>query len=347
MARSLIIPVVTVRNARPHPNADKLDLVEVLGYQMVTGKGRWQDGMLAVYFPADTVLPDEWVDKFNVRPYVGSGNRIKRARLRGEPSFGLIVEPADPSWQEGQNVADHYGATKWEPDPNKATAPDAAPYDSDVDPLFIKYTDIEDGLLLYEKFLPGEEVVATEKIHGNNCRVGLLNGEFYAGSRTTRKDPVKERDKSIYWPVVEDEDVRDLLKGLARDFQAKVVILFGEVFGSGVQSLDYGQKKTKGFRAFDIYIDGRFLDYDDFEASCNRFGVAYAPLLHRGPFDLRQIKEISNGKTTLPGAEHIREGVVVRTAKERRDPTIGRVVLKFIGDEFDLSKHKEKEAVDA
>lgn len=36
--------------------ADRLDLAEVLGYQVVTGKGRWKSGMLGVYFPADTLL---------------------------------------------------------------------------------------------------------------------------------------------------------------------------------------------------------------------------------------------------------------------------------------------------
>jgi hypothetical protein len=69
-------------------------------------------------------------------------------------------------------------------------------------------------------------------------------------------------------------------------------------------------------------------------------------VLHRGPFDLATVKGLAEGKTTLGGG-HIREGVVVRTAKERRDPVLGRVVLKFISDEFCLSKHKEKESADA
>ena len=69
-------------------------------------------------------------------------------------------------------------------------------------------------------------------------------------------------------------------------------------------------------------------------------------MLYQGPFDLEKIKEISNGKSTLPGAQNIREGVVVRTAKERRDPALGRVCLKFIGPDYELSKHKKKDTTD-
>lgn len=308
---------------------------------------RYKEGSHAVYFPADTILTDEWAEKFEVKHLLREGNRVGRARLRGEVSFGLVVEiPEGQNWTLGQNVADYYGAKKWEPDPNKATALDAAAYDSDVDPHFVEYTDLEDGFLLYEKLRPGEEVVAVEKIHGNNCRVGLINGTIQVGSRTNRKDPEKLRKESIYWPVAENEDVLGLLKGLTRDFQAKIVILFGEIFGAGVQSLNYGQKKTKGFRAFDIYVDGRYLSYDDFEGSCDRYGVQFAPLVYRGPFSLSKIKEISNGKTTMPGADHVREGVVVRPAVERRDPALGRVVLKFVGSDYNLSSHKDKDTKD-
>ena len=44
--------------------------------------------------------------------------------------------------------------------------------------------------------------------------------------------------------------------------------------------------------------------------------------------------------------DNIREGVVVRPAVERRDPALGRVVLKFISPEYDLSKHKKKDTTD-
>lgn len=383
MPSSCIVPVVEVRNIREHPGADTLSIVEVLGYQIVTSlvedqngpivrhfaddrpvghcettpdgrpteirrfRFRYREGEKAVYFAADTVLPDKWVDEFQIRPYVKSGNRIGRARLRGEPSFGMIAEiPPGESWEVGQNVADYYGATKYEPPADKVSSPDAASYDSDIDTLFQKYSNIENGWLLYEKFLPGEEVVATEKLHGKNVRVGLVNDLVCVGSRTERKDPHKERDRSLFWPVADNPQVDSLLRFVKREMDAKVVIVYGEVFGQGVQSLHYGQKKQKGFRAFDIYVDGDYLNYDRFLACCKVNGVETVPELYRGPFDLAKIKDISNGRSVMPGADHIREGVVVRSVTERRDPALGRVVLKFVSNEYDLSKHKDKDTTD-
>lgn len=386
MSSDVIVPVVEISNIREHPGADLLSIAEVLGYQVVNGleedpegplvrffqtgardeRGRrvpcdpddcsnpdmyeevrysftYKEGERGVYFPADTVLTDEWVKTFEVDHLVRDGNRVGRCRLRGEPSFGLVVGiPEGQDWELGQNVAEFFDATKWEPDPDQATAPDAAPYDSEIDPHFVKYTDIQNGLLLYDKFLEGEEVVATEKIHGKNCRIGIVNDVLQVGSRTYRKSPVVG---CIFQAVADRPEVNALLSAM-KETGAKIVILFGEVYGQGVHSLHYGCNKKKGFRAFDVYVDGEFLDFHGFADLCDLHGVERAPVLYQGPFDLEKIKEVSVGRSILPGANNIREGVVVRTAKERRDPALGRVVLKFISTEYDLSKHKKKDTTD-
>lgn len=387
MPSDCIVPIVEVKNVREHPNASLLGIVEVLGYQMVTGlvedpagpiprlflkderddrdrrvpceenveyraedlesvryRFPYAEGDRAVYFPADTVLTDKWAKTFKVDHLLKTGNRVGRTRLRGEPSFGLIVGlPEDVSWDVGHNAADHYDAKKWEPPAGKITAPDAAPYDSDIDPYFVPYTDIQNGLLLYGKFLPGELVVATEKLHGKNCRVGFVDGKTCVGSRTYRKS-IRKSKGSIFWDVWLFDEVQAFLAAMRKT--ANTVILFGEVYGQGVQSLHYGCKKQKGFRAFDIYVDGDYLDYPEFKATCDRFGVKTTPGLYMGPFDLAKIQEVSDGRSALPGADNIREGVVVRPMKERRDPTLGRVVLKFVSTAYELSKHKKRDTTD-
>jgi len=196
---------------------------------------RYKEGERAVYFASDTVLTDEWVQTYEVDHLVKEGNRVGRCRLRGEASFGLVGEiPEGQDWELGQNVAAFYEATKWEPPADKMTAADAAAYDSEIDPHFVKYTDIQNGLLLYEKFQEGEEVVATEKIHGKNARIGLVNGVLQVGSRTYRKDA---RGGDIFHDVAADPQILDLLQRVVAERNAKTVILYGEIFGQGVQSL--------------------------------------------------------------------------------------------------------------
>jgi len=309
---------------------------------------RYAEGSKAVYFPADTVLTDELALRYEVDHLLQTGNRVGRCRLRGEPSFGLVVEiPEGKDWEVGQNVAEHFDVSKWSPPADKVSAPDAAEYDSAIDPIFVTYTDIQNGLLLYDKFEEGEEVVATEKIHGKNCRVGLVNGRMECGSRTYRKaESEGDLENDLFWNVFTLPGVKLLLRHVEEEQSAKVVILYGEVYGQGVQSLHYGCNKKKGFRAFDLYVDGVFMDHMPFLHLCDKFGVDLAPIIYRGPFDLEKIKEISTGKSEVPGANNIREGVVVRTAVERRDPALGRVVLKFVSPEYDLSKHKKKDTTD-
>jgi len=205
-------------------------------------------------------------------------------------------------------------------------------------PLFDSYTEIENMRNFPEVIAAGEEIVATEKIHGTNCRVGIVTEENgarleVAGSKTARRQrPADDKlATDLYWHPWSVPAVRALLEDSARDHRQ--VILFGEVYGK-VQSLRYGVTNGIAFRAFDLLIDGKYVDYDDFVSACKGHGMPTVPLIDRGPFDLSRIRALADGQTTMPGADHIREGVVVKPAKERIDPKIGRVVLKYIGDAY-------------
>jgi RNA ligase (TIGR02306 family) len=291
----------------------------------VVPKGKHKEGDKVVYFPPDTVLPEEVSDRFGVTQYLSKG-RIRCAKLRGEPSFGLVVE-SDADWQVGANVADAYGATKYEP-PIRVTAGDA-----EVDhPLFVKYTDIENMRNFPNILVPGEPVVVTEKIHGTQCRVAMIEGERMAGSKGLRRKEPESYVSSTYWYPWTLQPVQDLLHWLAADHRQ--VILFGEVFGKKVQSLAYGQQGL-AFRAFDLLVDGYYLDHEDFQALCQEHGVPMVPVLHEGSFSLQSVRYASGGKTTLMADDpHIREGVVVKPFKERTHPAIGRVILKYVSDEY-------------
>ncbi len=326
---SLVVKVTRIDEMRPQGNADALEIAIVGGWQCVVRKGEYQAHERIVYFPPDTVLPPEVSDRFGVTKYLSHG-RIRCARLRGEPSFGLVVKP-DLDWPEGTDVAEHYGATKYEP-PVKMGAGDAAP----SHPLFATYTEVENLRNFPDVFQDGEPVVATEKIHGSSCRVGVVEGERMAGSKGVRRQEPDEYRKSVYWFPWTLPPVADLLDRLGE--QHRQAILFGEVYGRGVQSFHYGRKDV-GFRAFDLLLDGRYLDYDRFLEVCREHGIETAPELARMPFSLEAVKAVSAGPAFA--GEHIREGVVVKPLVERTDPRLGRVVLKYVSDDYLLGKHED------
>jgi RNA ligase (TIGR02306 family) len=253
----------------------------------------------------------------------------------------VIVDREDPSWTEGQDVREHYGIFKYIP-PMKPMAGDAEP----AHPLFVEYTDIENMRNFPEVLAEGEEVVATEKLHGTNCRVGIVEGMRMAGSMSVRrKQPgtPEEMACSTYWYPYTLPGVQALVEALGSDHRQ--VILFGEVVGSRIQDLHYGYKGKLGFRAFDLLVDGKYIDVDPFVETCARYGVETAPLLYRGPFSLARVRQLSEGNTTV-GEDHIREGVVVKSVVERRDPKVGRVALKYIGDAYLFSKSAERDTHD-
>ena len=145
---------------------------------------RHKEGQLCVYFPADVLIPAEWADRFGVRQLLKGKDkdRVGKIKLRGEPSFGLVVDiPEGQDWKVGDNAAEFFGAKKYEP-PIRVGCGDAAPHDSRIDPYFEKFTDVQNGRIFTDVFKDGEEVVFTEKIHGTNARIGLVAGQMVAGS---------------------------------------------------------------------------------------------------------------------------------------------------------------------
>lgn len=156
-----------------------------------------------------------------------------------------------------------------------------------------------------------------------------------AGSKAVRrKRPDGDKfESNIYWFPFSLPPVRALIEQLGQEHQQ--VILFGEVYGSKIQSFHYGFKGKMGFRAFDLLIDGAYMDWPEFVALCAQYGVETVPIVATIPFNLSEVKRYSEGKTLLMQEDaHIREGLVVRPVQERTDPKVGRVVLKYLSDSY-------------
>lgn len=283
-----------------------------------------------VYFPPDVVLPQSLSDSLGVTKYLHKG-RVRSIRLKGEPSFGLITTAR---WNDhvGDNVANRYpDVIKYEP-PVRHFSPH--PYSKEAqDPKFPVYTHICN--LRHHPTLIGknELVVITEKLHGTNSRIGLIDGKWYVGSHMMRRGP-----EDMLYNSPKTKRVERLLSDLGRSH--KQVILFGEILGDNVQSLNYGFKGHDGYRAFDLMVDGKYLDWFTFSEICRKYKVKTVPVLSFSRYtDLHHIKKLATGKTKL--SDHMSEGVIVKPVFEKHHPKIGRLVLKYVSDEFLLAKKSD------
>mgnify|MGYP001617660490 CR=1 FL=1 len=83
--------VVKVDN---HPNADKLDIIQVLGWNLITAKNNFKEGDLCIYFPIDSILSSlVEIKLFGEGSKIKlSNHRIRTIKLRGAISQGLAAK---------------------------------------------------------------------------------------------------------------------------------------------------------------------------------------------------------------------------------------------------------------
>ena len=344
-----IISIERVNEVRPHPNAIRLDVIQVLGYQVVTQKNSFKIGDVAVYFPPDILLPSAQAEALGVANYlkhaIFPGDetktqcRVGAARLRGSVSHGFCIPAPDPNVPFGTDVTAHYDAAKYEPPVRLGSGDTERELEN-----FPRYTSIE-NIQRYPDAIPdGTNVVLTEKIHGTNCRMGLVrvDGEyqFVAGSHNQRRSAGGD-GPTFYWQFM-DEKTMNLLTDLCNthccdDEPCHDAVIYGEIFGPGVQDMDYGLT-GKRLRIFDIAVDGVYLDYWDMVGRCDKSGLIVVPQLAIGSYSAEFVEQHTYGPTIFNGVKAKfkgREGCVVRPLREQFSDVLGgRMILKSVSADY-------------
>lgn len=314
-----VIPVTLL----PHPNADSLSIVRCLGWQAIVRTADWEGRTVGAYIPPDSVLPDGFMPDLP--------RRVRAVRLRGEVSEGLLV-PAPEGSKLGDDVAALLGVTHYEPAPETVSGDDA-PRPEGYVPVY----DVENARR-YSRWTPGEMLVVTEKLHGENWRATYRDGAVHVSSRTRWKMRVDGEGRTSHFWLTANENVQSFLK----DYEG--VVLFGESYG-GVGGFPYDAPKgNRALRVFDVWsgATGGWWAWNVLREIMAEYGIPTVPELARVPYDgLDALASHAEGPSTLNGS-HIREGVVVRPLIEER-PTASpsdRAVLKIIGRGYLTKKEK-------
>ncbi len=338
------VQVFRIGRVGKHPKADTLSITQGPGgYPCCFKTGEFGPGDLAVHIPVDalvdTARPEfSWLaDKASL---AGDGSllfRVKAIKLRGIPSYGFLVRaPVDVGpLREGQDIREYFGVTKYDPGPcfSQDGIVQGEHMSLPEDGMVPQY-DIE-GMRRYGHVIePGELVSVTEKIHGSNGRWAYLGGRLLCGSRT------RFRQASV-WNRMAIRYGLEAILGLPENHG---LVLYGEVYGAGIQDLTYGLAEQE-VRFFDVYDSkvGTWYEVDRFDAFLRQYGLPGCPELFRGPYDAGKIAAMAEGPSTLDGANHVREGVVVKPLAERWDREVGRVFLKQPGEGYLLRKQPEPE----
>lgn len=314
---------VTVAEVADAENSDNLVILRFneLGWQAVSTKAKNHHvGEKLFFIPVDSVLPFEMSEKLGVTKYLSSG-RVKMAKLRGNRSEGLIVDK--------ETVAPFIGAImKWEDPPNVSMSGEMLP-SKDIPFEFEVFYKMPNLLNEPDTFAPGESVFISEKIHGTNCRFGVLSHPetgiptMYVGSHETVHRP---DCSSVY-----AETVRRVCENVSLP---EGYVFFGEIFGKNIQHLDYG-KTVPALRVFAIAKRGFYLTPPETTDMCAGVGiecVRFTPAVFES---VEQMRELSESPSEITDRHH-REGIVIRSASD------GKKMAKVIGTEY-LSGPKRTE----
>jgi len=239
-----------ISEVKPHGNADRLDLVKILGFQCVAQKGLYKGGEKIVYIRPDSLLPvKEWTEEY--RKY--SPKRVKAVRLRNEWSEGIIVPFELLNHVDltetviGQDVSEMLEVVHYEPPaPQDLQAKGYLPYG-------IGKTDEERFENIIDELPYGELVDISLKVDGQSCSFyeQIEDDAFGVLGRTLE---MKAECANKYTDHVGRYDIKNKLESFCKKEGVSLCIR-GESYGVGLQSMETNphSKLEPAWAMFSVY----------------------------------------------------------------------------------------------
>lgn len=354
------VPLTKVLAVTDHPNADRLSLVTVYGFQVIMGKGLLKVGDSVIYIPIDSILPAEVEAKiFGQDSKIRlEKSRVRQIKIRGLASQGLLATPQQldlnsKALKQEQDLSELLGITKYEP-PVKTVqlkSGDTKIKKRSEHPDFKTYNGLT-NIKWIPTIFEGKEIVVQEKLHGTNARCGLLpyradtllkkikkflgltpDFEFVYGSNqvdiTSSTSYKGFYNDDIYGKVFQKINARLKLEPNE--------IIFGEIIGPGIQKgYDYGLNEHT-FVLFDVMKDGKYLDPDAVADYAAERGFKMVPVLFKGLYS-PAVALLTSGPSVFCPLEPVREGIVLKL-RYGYDNMGSKTAAKWINEDYLANKN--------
>eukprot|EP01062_Namystynia_karyoxenos_P035157 TRINITY_DN2578_c0_g1_i1.p1 TRINITY_DN2578_c0_g1~~TRINITY_DN2578_c0_g1_i1.p1 ORF type:complete len:471 (+),score=145.55 TRINITY_DN2578_c0_g1_i1:117-1415(+) len=336
--------VVTIDAVKDHPMADRLSIITVKGWQVVSNKERdqFRPGDRAVYCEVDSIVPERiLVGRAEHEILAKSKFRVKTARIRGCISQGVLFTldilrhagMGPEEWgalPEGANLTAALGLTKYDPAPSPIPAC-GQPRGSSF-PKFVPKTE-EERVQNIPKFISqwhGKRFYLAEKVDGSSFTCFLLDGDFGVCSRNQRV-----AGAGFHWTAAAEAGLERRLREAGLDG----VALQGELLGPPIQKNRYHFPKL-ALRFFSVYMikEKRYLPVAEAEKLVQSLGLEWVPIIDREfvltpGHTVDTLLEMAEGKSKLRAATE-REGLVFRSVDEEYQPGFGRISFKVISNKW-------------
>jgi RNA ligase (TIGR02306 family) len=342
--------VAKINEVRAIEGADNIELVIAGGWNAITKKGEFREGSLTVIATTDAVIPEKLSESMGVANYLRKGTRVRTVKLRGVYSECLIIPVTyirAKSIVEGKDLMEELGITKYEPPVKQiqlASGRKIKWRDNQNFHIYYKFPNLKN---VAGMFTQEDEVQITRKIHGTNARFGIVkkskltfmdkvkkffriadewvNYEYIYGSHNCEKgsDSQGFYSTDVWRTIAETYGIKERLWNQAKKYSAEDLgsglVLYGEIYGAGIQkNYEYGLTDIK-FVGFDVTVDGKYLapETTHIVISCH-LELSHVEVLYNGPWS-QEVQDSYVFNNFIEGTKVPHEGIVIKHVTGERN----------------------------
>ena len=343
--------VARIGEVKPIEGADNIEQAFVGGWSCIVPKGQYKQGYLAVTATTDAVIPQELSDLMNVTNYLRKGQRVRTVKLRGVYSECLII-PFDKlllpktlvdTIKEGKDMMELLGIYKYEPPAVQVQLSSGRKVKYHQNPNFGVYYKFPNIKNVSGMFNENDEVEVSRKIHGTNARFGIckkrklnlwdkvkrffgdkwVEYEYVYGSHNVEKgsDSQGFYDTDVWKTIAEKYNIRERLWEIFKSGRHSLdigsgIVIYGEIYGPGIQkNYDYGLKEID-YVGFDVTIDGEYQPCKTSFMIQDMLGLPYVPVLAAEQYSDELLTKFTFDK--IEGTKVPHEGVVIKSTDGNR-----------------------------
>jgi len=340
--------IAKINEVRAIEGADNIEQVVVGGWNAITKKGEFKVGDETIIATTDAVIPETLSESMGVTSYLRKGNRVRTVKLRGVYSECLIIPMTylrgkttmgDFDLKEGSDCMEFLGIIKYEPPVKQiqlASGRKIKWRDNQNFHIYYKFPNLKnvDGM-----FTEQDEVQITRKIHGTNARYGIvkkgklsfwdkvkkffrladewIDYEYIYGSHNCEKgsDSQGFYSTDVWRTIAEKYDIKAKLWEEAKRQGSDIgegLIVYGEIYGAGIQkNYEYGLTDIE-FVVFDIKINGEYCATEVTEViTQDLLQLEHVKVLYTGNWD-QEIQDEYTFNNFIYGTKVPHEGIVIK-----------------------------------
>jgi len=280
-----------------------------------------------------------------VTNYLRKGGRVRTVKLRGVYSECLIIPTKyipgyGDMYKEGDDMMEKFGIFKYEPPAVQVQLASGRKIKYHQNPNFGVYYKFPNIKNVKGIFTEEDEVQITRKLHGTNARYGIVKKtklsfwdkvkkffgfadewieyEYVYGSHNVEKgsDSQGFYDTDVWRTIADKYFIQDRLWSYVKTYGPEIigngVILYGEIYGPGIQkNYDYGLKEIE-FAGFDIVENGKYLNtYLAGYMIEDMLNLPHAPELYNGLWS-QEIQDRYTFNNNIEGTKVPHEGIVIK-----------------------------------